>query len=346
MEKVDWITTWYEFGGEMQISSARLQALPLFRNGIPLELYIHHSSEAKKRRVDIVMLPYVQSATEFYNLINRHRYGTRPLDENSNMRKFYESMSLPDDFRPGCLNIQLEGEKSSLHMSRHLMESLEYIRGKSSFQSGLEQIEFMTGVRRETLELLLFDDDRELDDAESFEYYEAFEFYKSMKPTLTIYEKNELRVGKMCHPLDQRTEPRETSIRNLITKLLKMNDVDVPFEEASSIDAKCRCLLGSYSLSTHRPRHTVKVNVYSIDSDGQKDSINKVYAHDYMNNQKAGSKLEVIVDGNIKKNMLLTPIVKCEDDINHIDFVKTIAKREMSKLLPANFISEFQTTGE
>ena len=200
MEKVDWITTWYEFGGEMQISSARLQALPLFRNGIPLELYIHHSSEAKKRRVVIVMLPYVQSATEFYNLINRHIYETRPLDENSNMRKF--------------------------------------------------------------------------------------------------------------------------------------------------IDAKCRCLLGSYSLSTHRPRHTVKVNVYSIDSDGQKDSINKVYAHDYMNNQKAGSKLEVIVDGVNRKKMLLTPIVKCEDDINHIDFVKTIAKREMSKLLPANFLSEIQTTSE
>ena len=302
MEETVWVTAFYEFGGVMHVSLTRLKALPLFKHGTPPELHLDHvpHSSSKKRRTgtNAIVLPYVQDPSEFYDLIHRHRYGTQPTSPTGRLCEFYESTELPDDFRTGCIDVQLEGEESPFHMSRHLLSTLCYFRGKSEFHSGLASVEYMPGVRRDVLKLLLFDDGRELDEPESREYYEAFAFYTAATPTIVIVEKDDLRLAQACRPLDQRTDARETQIRETVAQLLVRHDIQEHFAEATSTLAPCRCLLGFYALKTSRPRRTVRVDIYITDEYGQRNSLNTVYSFQYIqtHNNRAGSTLVVSVD--------------------------------------------------
>ena len=179
------------------------------------------------------------------------------------------------------------------------------------------------------------DDGRALNEAECGEYYEAFHFYYGTKPTLTIHEKDELRVGVTCGPLVRGQEEDKKYIRNLVIDLLRNANMD-PLAEASSTRLECNCLIGAYSLVTHRPRHTVRVDLFYTDNYGQRNSMNGVAAHQYIAsyNHKAGSTLVVSVDGKETKRVFVTPIVKCETELDHRDFVKATARREMEALLP------------
>ena len=149
-----------------------------------------------------------------------------------------------------------------------------------------------------------------------------------------------MRTVQECHPLDDRTEEPDTTIGTLIDKLLKDKEVYVDFQKKNHKSrAKCRCLIGVYTLSTYRPSHTVKVHVSTMDDYRQRNSRNDVYAWQWNDGQKAGSELEVIVDGVRKKKMLLTPIVDCDSKhskhtpLQHTEFVKEIARREMNNLI-------------
>ena len=161
---VEWIVAWYEFGGVMQISSACLRELPLFKMGIPPPLRLADvASDAKRRRSasTTIILPFVQSPSKFYDLIGEYRYSARETVQDERLRKFYGAVHLPDHFQPGCVDVQLEAEATPLHMTRHAMNLLEFMHGKHRFSAELLPNEYMPGVRRKTLELLLFDDQRE-----------------------------------------------------------------------------------------------------------------------------------------------------------------------------------------
>ena len=268
-----WVTAFYEFGGEMQMSSIHLDKIPLFKSGVPLELRLRKSSDSSapagsgeggggsgatqaaawramteaearmpmddERRADalanlrtrraeqearrqklaergtgadkspsslgkrkipaaaamsddedgefVILLPYIQSTKEFYDLAYIYMYGIEPTTIKEDIIKFYGETSLPEDFQLGYINVQLEGEKSPFHMSRHyLVQSLEYFSRKISFEKSLGTVEFMKQVRLPTFKLLIFDDQRELDEVDSLEYYHAVSFYKVLPPILTI----------------------------------------------------------------------------------------------------------------------------------------------------------------
>ena len=98
---------------------------------------------------------FVQCPIDLYRLIGEHRYGAQPTSQDARLRAFYESVELPDGFLPGCVDVQLEGEAAPLHMSRHLIHRLEYMHGKTEFHAETVPIEFMPGVRRNILKLLI-----------------------------------------------------------------------------------------------------------------------------------------------------------------------------------------------
>lgn len=334
---VEWIVAWYEFGGVMQISSACLRELPLFKMGIPPPLRLADvASDAKRRRSasTTIILPFVQSPSKFYDLIGEYRYSARETVQDERLRKFYGAVDLPDHFQPGCVDVQLEAEATPLHMTRHAMNLLEFMHGKHRFSAELLPNEYMPGVRRKTLELLLFDDGSELDEAESGEYYEAMRFYRAIDPVIVVTETDDLKITTECRPLDQRDDSREQRIRSLVSDILSKNEVQPHFPEASKVNAKCKCIRGSYSLSTTRPRHTVNIIIHTTDSYGQRNaSSNTVYSFEYLNG-RTGSTLTLTVNGTKEKQLFLTPIVVCEDDVDHRVFVKSIAMNEMQKLLP------------
>ena len=80
-----WVTAFYEFGGEMQMSSMHLDKIPLFKSGVPLELRLRKSSDSSAPAGSVtedgefvLLLPYIQSEKEFYDLAYSYMYGIEP----------------------------------------------------------------------------------------------------------------------------------------------------------------------------------------------------------------------------------------------------------------------------
>lgn len=344
----------------MRISFEALNHVPLFSKGIPSKLRLASSANKKKRKkknekhTDVILLPLISRPYQFYKL-----EGEEPGPQSRLISAFYKADELPDDFQPGIVDVQLEGEKSSLHMSRHLMESLEFVRAKFEFESfsrdqtlkallqdsqddeeskpQSQPVEYMTmpRVRRRTLELLLFDDDCELDDVDSTEYFEALQMYKMITPTIMVSEKDKLQLFQQCDPrnLDGgRVRDRER-INTIIATLLRKEN-NALFHPALTYKSDCRCIRGHYSLATTRPKHAVTITIRTKDAYGQFNSSNGIFSHEYLNEPRAGSQLDVVVDGKLTISHLLTPIVACQSDADHRDFVKTMARNEISKLIP------------
>ena len=112
MESLEsWIVAHFEFGGVMQVTEGRLRALPLFKGSIPRALRLDDSTNTKRRRSDHIVLPYIQSESELYDLTNEHRYDARnQTNRPQALCAVFTSRTVCPPIAPGCIDGSLRAK--------------------------------------------------------------------------------------------------------------------------------------------------------------------------------------------------------------------------------------------